>query len=188
MVLRKLLCAPALALAVLASSCDTFPPTENLSAPEDVLSAKAPPGLVRAQSPGLDKVRGSADMLIDTEGGRVSAGGHSISVPADAVTGATSFTLAVLDGEHVEVFLTAIANPGLPNAVNVGANGFANGKSVTITLSYAEAADVTDPAKLTCVRVLATGELEVLATSLNAAAQTISCDTPKFSRYAMATH
>jgi hypothetical protein len=184
--LRIALRASVLLLAVLVASCDTRSP-DLITAPGDALTSKAP-GLVRAQAAAQGRGNAVAHGLISSDGGSVTSGAHSISVPNGAVNKSTTFSITALDEGYVEVYLTAIENAGSADEVNVGAQGFANGKTVTLTLSYAEAADVTDPTKLVIVRYLADGELQTLPVTHDAANQTISAQLGHFSKYAMATH
>jgi hypothetical protein len=178
--MRIKLSASALLLAVLVASCDSAPPADRITAPEGVLTS-AVPSLVHAQPPAWGLTRGSDSGLIGPAGGTITAGGHSLTVPAGAANANTTFTLTVLDDDYVEVSLSAI-NGG----VNVGASGFANGKTVTLTLSYAEAKDVSDPSKLVIVRRLDGGD-QVLPVTLNTANKTVMVQLGHFSRYAMAT-
>jgi hypothetical protein len=183
--MRSALRVSSLLLAVLVASCDTAPPTQVIGAPHDVLTSKSA-GLVRAQAVS-GTARGAAENVIGSLGGKVTAGGHSLTVPADAVAGNTTFSITALDGEYIEVYLSAIQNAGHPHAVNVGAQGFANGKTVTLTLSYAHAAEMPDPSKLLIVRYLADGGTQELPVTVDTANMTVSADLGHFSKYAMAT-
>jgi hypothetical protein len=181
--LRPALRASALVLALLVASCDTRSP-DLLTAPDDVLTSKAL-RFVQAQPVGNGATRGRASSVLDLLGGTITAGGHSITVPPHAVSAVANFSLTVLDDEHVEVVLGA---HDAVTGANVGAAGFANGKTVTLTLSYAQSVDITDPSRLGIVRHLADGTLETLPVTLDTASQTVRAQLGHFSKYAMITH
>jgi hypothetical protein len=185
-VLRNLLRASVLVLAVLVASCDTAPPTQTLAPPtgDDLLTSKASHALVRAGEASGGAAGGTAAGIIGVGGGTITSGGHTIIVPAGAVDGPTSFSLETLAEGYVEVYLLALAGGS-----NVGAQGF-NGHAVTLILSYANAnaQDTSDPSKLTILRHHANGSVEVLPSTVNTSAQTVTAALGHFSRYAMAVH
>jgi len=183
-VLRNLLRASVLVLAVLVASCDTAPPTQTFSpSGDDLLTNKSVNGLVRAQAASGGAAGGTAAGIIGAGGGSISAGGHTITVPAGAVSGPTSFSMQVIDEGYVEVYILALAG-----GTNVGAQGF--NSPVSLTLSYANAnpEDVADPSKLLILRYLADGSTQQVSVALNETAQTVMGYLNSFSRYALITH
>lgn len=127
-----------------------------------------------------------ASQLIGPSGGSVHLAGHSIEVPAGAVSDPTLFTITVVTNGYVQVELTAVLS-GLLGVVDVGESGF-GGETVKLTLTYAWAKDVNDPSKLVILRMHDDGTAEALPTTLSATGKTVSAQLDHFSRYAMASN
>lgn len=119
-------------------------------------------------------------------GGTLRAGNHSLGVPAGAVHEPTLFTMAQLAGGTVQVELLALELDPLLGFVDVGSDGFHDGKRVRLTLSYAGAIDLPDPTRLRILRLEDDGTVTELPTTLDTAGRTVSAELEHFSRYCMA--
>lgn len=113
--------------------------------------------------------------VIGPEGGTLSIpGGHSITFPAGALSEPTE-----IKAKPDEVFIE----------VEFGPHGtqFPAGYEPLLTLSYANAVNVTDPGSLVIAYKEKEGALvtEVLATQVDLGAKTVSAEIQHFSRYAM---
>lgn len=121
--------------------------------------------------------------LLDGSGGTLALAGHSLHVPAGAVRVPTLFVLVVLPDGKVEVELQALVS-GLLGTVDVGAEGFA--RPVSLSLSFAGAKDVADPAELTILHLREDGLAEPLESRVDPATRTVTASLEHFSRYCMA--
>lgn len=129
----------------------------------------------------------STSALIDLNGGSITLLGHTLTVPAGAVSKPTLFTLTVLPTGYVEVNLTATLSSVLGLVLNVGEDGF--DKPVPVTLSYARATNVKDPSKLTIVHLkglLGYRQIEAVPSRVDTAGKTVTADLEHFSRYSIA--
>lgn len=136
------------------------------------------PGLTQSLSTGT---------LIGVEGGDISVLGHSLVVPAGAVSQPTLFSITVLPTGYVEVDLSATVTTSQGEVVDVGSKGFA--KPVPVTLTYSRATNVSEPRKLTILRInslVGYHEYEVMPSRVDSAAQTVTTELDHFSRYIVA--
>lgn len=123
--------------------------------------------------------------VIGVLGGEIRLMGHTLTVPAGAVSEPALFTLRIVNNGYIEVDLTAVAEGLLGGLVDVGAAGF--DKPVPITLTYARATNVSDPQRLKVMRLNDDGRHEILPTRVNEAGLTITAELDHFSRYCMIT-
>lgn len=174
----------ALCLALVAVSCDRPQATETTVdiAPSFGSVDQSEYSLVREALP-LPVPDLSTSSIIGVSGGQISLLGHTLQVPAGAVTVPTIFTMTVLTNGYIEVELTAMVS-SLLGTVSVGEKGFK--KPVTLTLTYARSPDKLDPSKLLIVYVNGS-KLEPLPSSVNTVTKTVSAQLSHFSKYAMAT-
>jgi len=121
--------------------------------------------------------------VIGLGGGSITLLGHTLTVPAGAVTVPTLFLMVALPTPVVDVELTATVTDLLGRVLNVGSKGFR--KPVTLTLTYDRATNVTDPSKLFIV-YLNGSESESLPSTVNQANKTVTAQLQHFSAYAMA--
>ena len=125
-----------------------------------------------------------ASELIGLAGGSVTLMGHTLTVPAGAVSVPTLFTLVALPTPNIDVDASASVTGLLGQVLDVGSFGFK--KPVTLTLTYSRATNVTNPNKLFIVYFGANGA-ERLASTVNSTAKTVSTKLNHFSKYGMAT-
>ncbi len=127
---------------------------------------------------------------IGPAGGTLELIGHRVDVPAGAVRGPTTFSLAVAPGT-VEVELEAVARGGIPGAANIGRRGFA--RPVRVSLSYARTAYDRNPPgvdHLTVLRVFSRfgyARYEPMATRVDEEMRTVIVELDHFSRYVLAS-
>jgi len=190
---KQFLVVPFLAVAVLAG-CEAADRTPlEVTAPQPILGGllggnqvagytlvKDPlvPGLLQAVS---------TNALIGVEGGQITLLGHTLTVPAGAVSQPSIFTLTVLPTGYVEVNLTATLTSVLGLVLNLGEQGFL--KPVPVTLSYARATNVTDPSELTIVHakgLLGYRYLEPVPSTVDTVTETVTAELEHFSRYLLA--
>lgn len=126
-----------------------------------------------------------ASELIGSAGGTVALFGHSLSVPAGAVSQPTVFTITQLPTGYLEVDLRALV-VGLWGTRDVGSGGFQDGKRVRFRMSYAAATGAIDPSRLVILRLLDDGGIEEIPTSVDPSTETVVVDLEHFSRYCMA--
>lgn len=184
----KSLLAPSLLSVLLLASCEprdlTDPrvPTAALSA-ESAESSQDQYTFVTAEPlPSLQQtVR-----VIDEMGGMLELLGHVLTVPAGAVAEPTQFSMVALPDGRIEVELAALSVTGVGAPREVGADGFLNGKTVRLTLSYATATNVDDPSRLLVLYLMDGGAVEALPTSVDVGTKTVSVELEHFSRYCMA--
>ena len=122
--------------------------------------------------------------LIGGEGGELELLGHTLSVPAGAVAEPTLFRMLLLPNGRIEVKLTALT--GNASATPVGADGFRDGKTVRLTLSYAKATNVDDPSRLVVLYLADGGAVEEVPTTVDTETKTVTVELEHFSRYCMA--
>jgi hypothetical protein len=135
--------------------------------------------------PGLTKAL-STGTLIGFGGGQVSLLGHTLTVPAGAVSQPTLFTLTVLPTGYVEVDLLGTLNT-LFGVLDVGSKGFQ--KPIPIALTYERATNVRDPGELTVLRVqslIGYGKYQVMPSQVDRATRKVTTELDHFSRYTLA--
>ena len=125
----------------------------------------------------------SISSVIGLLGGEVHLAGHVIRVPAGAVTLPTVFTLTVATNGYVEVDVKALTTDLLGRTLNIGEKGFK--KPVTLTLTYARATNVTDPARLKLMRLNSDGKHEILPSKVSDTGKVVSAQLDHFSRYCL---
>jgi hypothetical protein len=133
--------------------------------------------------PGLPSLQVSD--VIGVLGGSISLAGHTITVPAGAVPRPTLFIMTLRTNGYVAVDLRAY-RLGFFRIIDVGSDGFANGATVKLSLTYSWATNVTDPTQLRIVRRLGGGNVEVLESHVDTDAQVVETELDHFSGYAMA--
>lgn len=151
-----------------------------LGAPQGYTPLKDPllPGITKSLSTGT---------LIGVDGGQVSLLGHTVVVPAGAVSTPTLFTITVLPTGYVEVDLSATISSALGTVLDVGGKGFL--KPVPVQLTYSRATNVGDPTRLRVLRInslVGYGKFEVMKTEVDADSKTVSTSLDHFSRYIVA--
>ena len=112
-------------------------------------------------------------------GGTISVLGHSLKVPAGAVTVPTLFTMVVLPTGFIEVDLRAL----LPDLFGTVITTF--NKPLKLTLHYRRTTDVVDPSRLVIVHINGT-EYEPLRSTVDPTKKTVTAKLRHFSKYAMA--
>jgi hypothetical protein len=131
----------ALALSVVMVGCDSVKESALVgpgSSSEILIIDRDENGYTTATE--TDPLVGVVTAIIDSNGGELNIGPHRLLVPAGAVRFPTTFVMSKLPGQ-IEVGLTATRL--LPN--DAGRAGFL--KPVRLTLSYENAANVTDTAE-----------------------------------------
>lgn len=125
--------------------------------------------------------------LIGLTGGALHLAGHSIQVPAGAVSLPTLFTMRLVTNGYVEVELTAVVSSISGDVIDVGENGFGS-STVALTLSYASATNVGDPDDLLILRMLEDGKVEALDVVVDASGKRVTAQLDHFSRYCLASN
>lgn len=181
---KRVLLLPLLAAVVGGCELADGPSQVAPMAPQQLLGGvQAPEGYTLAQD-ALDTKTVetlSASELIGANGGAVSLLGHTLTVPAGAVSEVTLFTLKLLPTGFVEVDLHASVA-----GLDVGSKGFR--RPVPVSLTYSRATNVADPSKLAVLRILSStgyGSFEVLPSVVDHQAKTVNVSLDHFSRYAM---
>lgn len=123
--------------------------------------------------------------IIDASGGTLSLAGHKLTVPANAVKVPTVFLMVVLPNGRVEVELQALVST-LFGVVSVGEEGFA--EPVTLSLTYAWAANVESPDRLKILHLREDGTADPLPSTVNPTTRTVTAKLGHFSRYCMASN
>lgn len=126
--------------------------------------------------------------LIGIDGGKISLAGHTITVPAGAVTTPTLFTMTLKTTGYIDVDLSATVTDLLGNVIDVGEKGFQ--KPVTLTLTFARSPNVPDELDdITILRMLGGTHdegHEPLETELDSETKTVSAELDHFSGYCLA--
>lgn len=172
-----------LLLCLLPLGCEPGGPSSTLAptSPE-IARSMSDDGSYQLVQGGIPTGELRASQLIDSGGGEVHLAGHALLVPEGAVEEPTLFSMAVVPGAYVEVELVALVGD-----VNVGESGFADGRVVTLSLSYASATGLDDPERLTIVHRRDDGQLEPLVSAVDRRARTVTTGLRHFSRYCLAT-
>jgi hypothetical protein len=190
--IRSLFVATILAGSLIAG-CDPAgsrvspSPTEPQELLGGLLGGNKVQGYTLVKAPLLSLEDLSISGLIGLQGGQLTLLGHTLTVPAGAVSQPTLFVLTVLPTGYVEVDLEASLTSLLGGLLDVGSRGFA--KPVPVTLSYAAGTNVSDPRRLTILRVnslLGYGKYEVMPSRVNLTAKTVTTELDHFSRYVIA--
>jgi len=183
----------AIVVALATTSCDRGPVAPEIPAdPQAGLIGNLLNGLTGSSSPfqlvtdplSLTLGNLAATKIIGPAGGSISLNGHSIVVPAGAVSLPTLFTMTAITDGHITVDLSAVAWL-LGRLIDVGERGFS--KQVTLTLSYANNTSITDPSRLVIVH-LNGSRSEVLPTTVDTVNKTASAKLNHFSKYCLATN
>jgi hypothetical protein len=190
--IRSLFIATILAGSLIAG-CDpagsraTPSPTEPSELLGGLLGGKKVQGYTLVKAPLLSLQELSISGLIGVQGGQITLLGHTLTVPAGAVGQPTLFVLTVLPTGYVEVDLEASLTSLLGGLLDIGGSGFL--KPVPVTLSYAAGTNVSDPRRLTILRVnslLGYGKYEVMPSRVNLTGKTVTTELDHFSRYVIA--
>ena len=112
--------------------------------------------------------------------------GHSLVVPAGAVSTPTLFTMTLPRLGYVEVELHATVRDLLGRLIDVGAAGF--DRPVTLSMSYARATNVDDPRDLVILHKLGNDRYEVIPSVLNQSTKRLTAQLEHFSGYCMASN
>lgn len=126
--------------------------------------------------------------LIGLSGGQISLAGHTLTVPAGAVSVPTVFTLTLRTTGYIDVDASALVTSLLGKVINVGEKGF--NKPVKLTLSYARSPNApADPSGITVLRMLGSSHADPhqpLSTTVDAQAKTATAYLDHFSGYCLA--
>jgi hypothetical protein len=132
--------------------------------------------------PARDQVsQQTGSAVIDSRGGKLSVGGHTIIVPKRAVSEATVFTMVVLGGEYIAVDLTArrvrdnniVSKFPEPITLNISLDNSTLVNPIDLVVAYLR--DGTFD-----------GEKDALPTTVNVFGRTLSTEVRHFSGYAAA--
>jgi hypothetical protein len=115
--------------------------------------------------------------VIDSRGGMINVGGHSLIIPRRAVLEDTEFTFTVVGGDHIQVDLKA-------KRVRDGGTVDTFPLALTLRLSYGNA-NVSDPSRLKNVYMV-DGLLIPLVSSVSTLTRTVASPLSHFSEYGMA--
>ncbi|HEX6307572.1 MAG TPA: hypothetical protein VFZ69_05250 [Longimicrobiales bacterium] len=134
----------------------------------------------------VETVEATIAKLLDVEGGVLALLGHSIVVPAGAVTEPTVFSMTVIQQGYIEVDLTAT-----PKSLLTRLFSWSRPKEVQfavpvdLSLTYERATNVTDPTRLKIMRLLPDGRHEILPSTVDTVKKTVTAKLDHFSRYCM---
>lgn len=176
--------------ALLLTSCEPA----RVTAPRSAAPAPAGAEARSSEAGSYTLVEGTLPLGVDLrvseviglEGGTLRLAGHTLAVPAGAVSAPTLFSMAQLPGGLVEVEMLALRSTLAGTLLDVGEQGFA--VPVTLTLTYAWADDVPDPARLLIVWRKPDGTLEPLPSRVDPETRTVTAELEHFSRYCLATN
>lgn len=124
-----------------------------------------------------------ASALIGLNGGSVTLMGHTLVVPAGAVSVPTLFTMVALPTPEIDVDLSATVTGLLGGVVDVGIFGFK--KPVTLSLTYSRANNVANASKLFIGYFPGDGTIEPIKSSVDTSKKTVSAKLDHFSKYGM---
>lgn len=128
----------------------------------------------------------TVSQLIGVSGGTLNVMGHSLVVPAGAVSRPTLFTMTLPRLGYVEVELHATVTDLLGRLIDVGASGF--DRPVTLSMTYARATNVDDPRDLVILHKLGNNKYEVIPSVLNQSTKRLTAQLEHFSGYCMASN
>lgn len=168
---------PALLLSVVLWACDFQSDVASPLAPEAGASFSTSTTAYKVAKAAAES--GSVSAVIGSTGGRLTLGKHELVVPKDAVSEATTFTLAKPDTSLLQFRLTATRT----TTNDVGSSGFA--VPVKLTVSY-ETATVDSESDLRIVWMKSDGTQEVRTTSLDTTGKRASANLGHFSDYSLA--
>ena len=180
---KSLLAYPLLA-ALALTSCDPGGPVATLESPTVPSPTQSLSDYTPVSVPLLSDVLQTVQ-LIGSGGGSLSLAGHTLTVPAGAVSAPTLFSMVQLPNGRIEVELLAVRTTPA-GIVDVGSGGFLGNETVGVTLSYDGATNVSDPSRLVVLRVLEGGSVEEIATTVDEGSETVYVELEHFSRYCMA--
>jgi hypothetical protein len=183
----------ALAVVLGLAACESGSDGSNHpTLPESFIRGSTYGGYSLANDPMPERMAGSvsfnsemltASATIGGAGGRVDLLGHSIVVPAGAVTEPKVFTITSIPGGYVEVDLRA----GDGSLLDPDSDDENFAVPVTLTLTYERSTNVTDPSQLVVLRLNGVdGEPEALPSTVDLNVATITTQLDHFSRYAIA--
>jgi hypothetical protein len=195
--LRKLALVPVLLLAVTACEKAADPIAAVAPSAEidpllgGLLGGSQPSGWVLVNDPilSLSGITSSVSsgQLIGFGGGSISLLGHTLIVPAGAVTKPTLFTMIVLPTGKVEVDLLATVST-LLGVLDIGSTGFA--KPVPVSFTYSRSTNVgTHAPQIKVLRIkslLGYGSYEVMPSTVDTTNKKVSTALDHFSRYTLA--
>jgi hypothetical protein len=131
-------------------------------------------------------VQATLALLLGDDGGVLALLNHVLNVPAGAVDEPTLFSMTVLQNGYIEVELTATPKSLLRRLFfwrRVEEVNF--NVPVELSLSYANATNVTDPSRLKIMRVNPDGRHEILPSIVDLENETVTAELDHFSRYCM---
>ena len=134
----------------------------------------------------VQTVEATIALLLGSEGGVLALLNHVLTVPAGAVDEPTLFSMTVIQNGYVEVELTAVPKSLLRRLFfwrKIEEVNFA--VPVELSLSYANATNVTDPSRLKIMRVKSDGNHEILPSTVDRENKTVTADLDHFSRYCL---
>ena len=179
------------ALLALATGCENRTATapDTPVAPqsgllESLLGSSTMSPFTLITEPTLPPIDLRVSQLIGVNGGTLTLLGHTLTVPAGAVSVPTLFTMVALPTPEIDVELSATVTDLLGRVLNLD-TGF--NKPVTLSLSYARANNVTDPARLFIVYFNGT-QLEQLPSTVDTRNKLVSTRLEHFSKYGMASN
>lgn len=152
-------------------------------------AAPAAPLEARGGQRALQKMDGAlpafhAEAVIGREGGALTAGGHTLSVPRGAVSGPTRFTFSSVHEGYAEVRLTA-TSLGSEVHNDVGARGFT--VPVVAAVSVGASGGMPRWSRLVLAWVRPDGSLEAVPSYLDPSSKRIVGRLGHFSQYAVAS-
>lgn len=134
---------------------------------------------------GEDGVGAASSAVIGAAGGAMKVANHRLHVPADALAEEAIFTMALEDPSAIQVDLTASSSLDVSQINDIGAAGF--DKPLKLVLSYSAARNVDDPSKLAIAGINPDGSLELISTTIDEGARTLTAYITHFSGYIVVT-
>lgn len=129
---------------------------------------------------------------IGSSGGSISLAGHSLVVPEGSVTQPMCFTMELGTGDYVDVDLHAWLMES-SEGCEVGEEEWDGtlwtgefGVPVRLSLTYSRANNVGDPSLLVVAWEISATELDLLDSSVDETAETVSTELDHFSSYVIA--
>lgn len=182
----KLYALPLLALSLAVGACENIGGPDGLTGPEASEPSQSLLGLdLDAEDPNgytvvkeKDASVGVVTGIIGSAGGKLVLGRHELRVPANAVSGATTFTMSKLSGE---LRFSLTATQLLPN--DVGSQGFA--VPVKLVANFQGVSEISDPWKLKIVWLKADGSAQDQPTDIDIVGKRAIGYLGHFSDYAL---